>query len=68
VLKALRQRAPYNLQSLRNLHAEIPDETAKLKRFGPEVFVNRELSAAARSLFHGDIRAGMRIFAKRCSG
>ena len=46
--KVLRQPAPYNLQSMRDLYTQIPDQTAPLKRFGSEVFVNRDISAMAR--------------------
>ena len=46
--KVLRQSAPYNLQSLRDLYTQIPEQTAPLKRFGSEVFVNRDVSAMAR--------------------
>jgi len=48
--KVVRQPAPYNLQSLRDLYTQIPNETAGLKRFGSDVFVNREISAAARGI------------------
>jgi protein involved in polysaccharide export with SLBB domain len=44
----LRQRAPYNLQSMRDLYTQIPEQTASLKRFGSDVFVNRDMSAMAR--------------------
>ena len=47
--KVLRQPAPYNLQSMRDLYTQIPEQTAQLKRFGSEVFVNRDVSAASRS-------------------
>jgi protein involved in polysaccharide export with SLBB domain len=43
----LRRTAPYNLQSLRDLYTQVPDETARLRRFGSEVFVNRSMSSAA---------------------
>jgi protein involved in polysaccharide export with SLBB domain len=46
--KVLRQPAPYNLQSMRDLYTQIPEETVLLKRFGSEVFVNRDVSALAR--------------------
>ncbi|MEO6782493.1 MAG: SLBB domain-containing protein, partial [Bradyrhizobium sp.] len=45
--KVLRRPAPYNLRSMRDLYTQIPDPTARLRRFGSEVFVNRNLSAAA---------------------
>jgi protein involved in polysaccharide export with SLBB domain len=44
--KVLRLPAPYNLQSLRDLYTQIPDQTAHLKRFGSEVFLNRDLVTA----------------------
>lgn len=46
--KVLRQPAPYNLQSMRDLYTQIPEQTVSLKRFGSEVFVNRNVSAMAR--------------------
>jgi protein involved in polysaccharide export with SLBB domain len=54
VPKVFRQPAPYNLQSLRDLYTQIPDETAGLKRFGSDVFLNREVSAAARGISSRD--------------
>jgi protein involved in polysaccharide export with SLBB domain len=45
VPKVLRQPAPYNLESMRDLYAQIPEQTTKLKRFGSEVFTNRSVSA-----------------------
>lgn len=50
VPKVLHQPTPYNLQSLRDLYTQIPSETAGLKRFGSDVFVNRALSAVARGV------------------
>ena len=46
--KVLRQPTPYNLQSMRDLYTQIPEQSATLKRFGSEVFVNRSMSAMAR--------------------
>jgi protein involved in polysaccharide export with SLBB domain len=46
--KVLRQPTPYNLQSMRDLYTQIPEQAASLKRFGSEVFVNRSMSAMAR--------------------
>lgn len=40
-----RESAPYALPSMRDLYAQIPEEPADLKRFGSDVFVNREASA-----------------------
>ena len=50
VPRVLHQPSPYDLQSMRDLYAQIPDETAGLKRFGSDVFVNRDVSAAARGV------------------
>jgi protein involved in polysaccharide export with SLBB domain len=44
--KVLRLPAPYNLRSLRDLYTQIPDQTARLKRFGSEVFLNRDMVTA----------------------
>jgi protein involved in polysaccharide export with SLBB domain len=46
--KVLRRPTPYNLQSMRDLYTQIPEQAASLKRFGSEVFVNRSMSAMAR--------------------
>ncbi|MGD0649326.1 MAG: SLBB domain-containing protein [Acidobacteriaceae bacterium] len=46
--KVLRRPTPYNLQSMRDLYTQIPEQSASLKRFGSEVFVNRNVSAMAR--------------------
>ena len=48
--KVLRSPAPYDLQSMRELYAQIPQENAALKRFGSDVFMNRDVSAAARGV------------------
>jgi protein involved in polysaccharide export with SLBB domain len=46
--RVLRRPAPYNLQSMRDLYTQIPEQTAPLKRFGSDVFVNRSASAMER--------------------
>jgi len=46
--EVLREPAPYNLNSLRDLYTQVPDAPEKLKRFGSEVFLNRSMSTAAR--------------------
>src|SRR5579863_6538955 len=48
--QVLRRPAPYNLHSMRDLYTQIPDQTAPLRRFGSQVFMPRESSAAARGL------------------
>ena len=45
--KVLRRPAPYDLQSMRDLYTQIPTETTRLTRFGSDVFINRNTSAAA---------------------
>jgi protein involved in polysaccharide export with SLBB domain len=40
--ESLHLPAPYNLRSLRDLYTQVPPDTTKLKRFGSEVFVNRD--------------------------
>jgi protein involved in polysaccharide export with SLBB domain len=39
--------APYNLRSLRDLYTQIPQDDVKLKRFGSEVFLNRDAQSTA---------------------
>lgn len=48
--KALHQPAPYNLKSMRDLYAQIPDVVPHLKRFGSDVFVNRDFSTTANEI------------------
>ena len=48
--RVLRETAPYDLQSMRDLYTQIPDESDRLKRFGSAVFVNRDASGAARGI------------------
>lgn len=48
VPKVLRQPAPYNLQSMRDLYTQIPQPAAALKRFGSDVFVNRDIYDTTR--------------------
>lgn len=50
VPKVLREAAPYNLQSMRDLYTQIPEATERLKRFGSDVFLERDALAAARGL------------------
>ena len=44
--KVLRKPTPYNLQSMRDLYTQIPEQGVQLKRFGSDVFLNRTRSAA----------------------
>jgi protein involved in polysaccharide export with SLBB domain len=50
VPKVLREPSPYDLQSMRDLYAQIPNETAGLKRFGSAVFVSRNAAETARGI------------------
>jgi protein involved in polysaccharide export with SLBB domain len=40
----LHQTAPYNLQSLRDLYTQVPEQTAVVRRFGSDVFLARGLA------------------------
>jgi len=46
--QVVHEPAPYNLQAMRDLYAQMPDEKVPLRRFGSDVFVNRDASAAER--------------------
>ena len=48
--EVLRQPAPYNLRSLRDLYTQIPELTVPLKRFGSEVFIRRTATQTQRSV------------------
>ncbi|HWH61048.1 MAG TPA: SLBB domain-containing protein [Terriglobales bacterium] len=48
--RVLRTSAPYDLQSMRDLYAQIPAESTRLKRFGSDVFINRDVSAIANGI------------------
>ncbi len=45
----LRLPAPYNLLSLRDLYTQVPQDDAKLKRFGSEMFLSRGDTSETRS-------------------
>ncbi len=47
--EVLRLPTPYNLLSLRDLYTQVPDDSVKLKRFGSEVFLNRDVTSAGRN-------------------
>jgi len=40
-IEVLHQNAPYNLQALRDLYTQVPEQDAKVKRFGSDVFLTR---------------------------
>ena len=41
--EVVHQTAPYNLQSLRDLYSQVPEQVSKLRRFGSDMFVDRGL-------------------------
>ncbi len=43
----IRQPAPYDLQSMRDLYTQVPKLEGGLKRFGSDVFINRAASKSA---------------------
>jgi protein involved in polysaccharide export with SLBB domain len=43
-VEVVHQTAPYNLQSLRDLYTQVPEQSAKLRRFGSDVFLDRGLA------------------------
>ena len=47
--RVLRQSAPYNLMSLRDLYTQVPSQSEPLKRFGSDVFLVRSARGAARA-------------------
>lgn len=48
--RVLQSPAPYHLQSMRDLYTQIPSRSAQLKRFGSDVFINRDASAVATGI------------------
>jgi protein involved in polysaccharide export with SLBB domain len=48
--ETVHQTAPYNLQSLRDLYTQIPEQSSKLKRFGSDMFLNRGLATRQMSV------------------
>jgi protein involved in polysaccharide export with SLBB domain len=43
-IEVLHQTAPYNLQALRDLYTQVPEQTIKIKRFGADVFLSRGMA------------------------
>jgi protein involved in polysaccharide export with SLBB domain len=43
-IELLHQAAPYNLQALRDLYTQVPEQTAVVKRFGSNVFLTRGMA------------------------
>ncbi len=54
--KVIHRPTPYNLQSMRDLYAQISDRGTPLKRFGSEIFINRSVSAVATGIASSDAR------------
>lgn len=46
--EVLRLPTPYNLLSLRDLYTQVPEDRVALKRFGSEVFINRNTISTGR--------------------
>jgi protein involved in polysaccharide export with SLBB domain len=49
-VEVVHQTAPYNLQSLRDLYTQVPEQTSKLKRFGSDMFLDRGLATKQMSV------------------
>ena len=43
-LELLHQSAPYNLQALRDLYTQVPEQSASVRRFGADVFLTRGMA------------------------
>jgi protein involved in polysaccharide export with SLBB domain len=48
--KVIAQPAPYSLPSMRDLYTQIPNPVARLRRFGSEIFVNRNIPGTASEM------------------
>src|SRR6201996_9091117 len=46
----IHQATPYNLQSLRDLYSQVPEQTSKLRRFGSDMFLERGLATKQMSI------------------
>jgi protein involved in polysaccharide export with SLBB domain len=44
-VEVVHQTAPYNLQSLRDLYTQVPEQSSKLRRFGSDTFLERGLAS-----------------------
>ena len=49
-VEVVHQTTPYNLQSLRDLYTQVPEQTSKLRRFGSDMFLNRSLDTKQMSV------------------
>lgn len=43
-IEVLHQSAPYNLQSMRDLYTQVPEQSTAVKRFGSDVFLTRGMA------------------------
>ncbi|WP_433972540.1 SLBB domain-containing protein [Tunturiibacter lichenicola] len=48
--EVVHQTAPYNLQSLRDLYSQVPEQASKVKRFGSDMFLARGLATKQMSI------------------
>jgi len=49
-VEVVHQTTPYNLQSLRDLYTQVPEQSSKLRRFGLDVFLDRGLATRQMSI------------------
>ena len=49
-MEVVHQTTPYNLQSLRDLYTQVPEQSSKLKRFGSDMFLERGLGTKQMTL------------------
>jgi protein involved in polysaccharide export with SLBB domain len=48
--EVVHQTAPYNLQSLRDLYSQVPEQASKVRRFGSDMFLGRGLATKQMSI------------------
>jgi protein involved in polysaccharide export with SLBB domain len=48
--EVVHQTAPYNLQSLRDLYSQVPEQISKVRRFGSDMFLDRGLATKQLSI------------------
>jgi protein involved in polysaccharide export with SLBB domain len=48
--EVVHQTAPYNLQSLRDLYSQVPEQVSKVRRFGSDMFLERGLATKQMSI------------------
>lgn len=47
--EVLHRSAPYNLQSMRDLYTQVPDQSSSLRRFGSDAFLSRGMNSKTTS-------------------